>query len=193
MSSLITQSQSLQSQNQQSLKHLLAFAWYSLSRQSSQLFTTQELTCIASLYTQVLHGQLTWLNLVWTQFNNAFETYTEILAQLVNDCGVFHITFGEAVSSITHCSYHLVNVSVFQVIQEIRTTSLAVAFHSSFNCSIVATIHHSNNAHSQLVIAILVAELERFAVICENITLFVGIVQVFRLYTASRMAFGSKQ
>jgi hypothetical protein len=83
----------------------------------------------------------------------------------VNDCGVFHISFGEAKSFITHFSYHLVNVSVSVLIQLINTTSLAVAFQSSFNCSIVATIHHVNNAHSQLVIVILVAELERFAVI----------------------------
>lgn len=102
-------------------------------------------------------------------------------------CGVFDRTFGEAVSSITHFSYHLVSVSVFQFIQPIKTTSLAVAFHSAFNCSIVAIIHCVNNAHSQLVIAILVAEFERFAVICENTTLFVGSVQVFRLYTASHV------
>lgn len=108
-------------------------------------------------------------------------------------CGVFQRTFGEAVSSITQFSYHLVIVSVFQLIALIKTTSLAVAFQSAFNCSIVAIIHHVNNSHSQFVIAILVAELERFAVICENITLFVGIVQVFRLYTASHVSFGLRQ
>lgn len=105
----------------------------------------------------------------------------------MNVCGVSHKSFGVAVSSITHFSYHLAIVSVSVLIEVIKTTSLAVAFHSSFNCSIVATIHCVNNSHSQFVIAILVAELERFAVICENITLFVGIVQVFRLYTASHV------
>ena len=99
----------------------------------------------------------------------------------MNDCGVFHITFGEAVSFITHFSYHLVIVSVSVEIQEIKTTSLAVAFHSEFNCSIVATIHCVNKAHSQLLTAILVALDDKFAVICENITLFVGIAHVFRL------------
>ena len=79
------------------------------------------------------------------------------------------------------------------LIHEIKTTSLAVAFHSAFNCSIVATIHCVNRFHSQLVIAILVALDDKSAVICENITLFVGIVQVFRLYTASRVSFGFKQ
>lgn len=111
----------------------------------------------------------------------------------MKDCGVFHITFGEAVSFITHFSYHLVKVRVSVEIQEIKTTSLAVAFHSAFNCSIVATIHCVNNAHSQLLIEILVALDDKFAVISENTTLFVGIVQVFRLYTASRVAFGFKQ
>jgi hypothetical protein len=111
----------------------------------------------------------------------------------VNVCGVFQRTFGDAVSSITHFSYHLVIVSVFQLTFEIKTTSLAVAFQSAFNCSIVAIIHQVNNAHSQLVIAMLVAEFERFAVICEKTMLFVGIVQVFKLYTASRVSFGFKQ
>jgi len=141
----------------------------------------------------VLQGLFIWSSLVWTQFNKDFETYTEILAHVVNDCGVFQRTFGEAVSFITHFSYHLVKVSVSVLIHEIKITSLAVAFHSAFNCSIVATIHCVNNAHSQLLIATLVALLDKFDVSSEKITLFVGIVHVFRLYTASHIAFGFRQ
>ena len=69
---------------------------------------------------------------------------------------MFHNCLGEAVSFITQFSYHLVNVNIFQLIQEIKTTSLAVAFHSLFNCSIVAIIQGWNNAHSPVVIVVVV-------------------------------------
>lgn len=109
----------------------------------------------------------------------------------MNVCFSFHITFGVAVSFITHFSYHLVIVSVSQFIHEIKTTSLAVAvFQSSCNCSIVATIHQVNKAHSPVLRVILVSFFQISAVNSENTTLFVGIVPVFKLYTASQVALG---
>ena len=170
-----------------------AFVFNNLSRQSSQLFNTQSLTAIASLYTHVLQGAFICEILVWTQFNKAFDTYTEIFAHVVKLCAVFHICFGLAVSSITHCSYHLTIDKVFQLTLEIKTTSLFVAFQSAFSCSIVAIIHAVNNAHSQLVIAMLVAVVFKFAVIFELTTFFVGIAHVFKVYTASQVALGFKQ
>ena len=112
----------------------------------------------------------------------------------MNVCFVFHITFGVAVSFITHFSYHLVIVRVSPFIHEIKTTSLAVAvFQSSSSCSSVATIHVVNNAHSPVFSVMFVSFTQIFAVISENTTLFVGIVAVFKLYTASQVSFGFMQ
>lgn len=69
-----------------------------------------------------------------------------------------------------------------------RTTSLAVAFFPvSSNCSKVAIIHWLNNAPSPVFTAILVALADKFAAISENTTLFVGIVHVFKVYTANHV------
>jgi len=84
-------------------------------------------------------------------------------------------------------------VIVFHETLLIRTTSLAVAFQSAFICSSVAIIHCSNNIHSPVFTVREVQEADKSAVISENTTFFVGIVQVFSVYTASQLAFGFKQ
>ena len=84
-------------------------------------------------------------------------------------------------------------LKTLSVIPLINITSLAVAFHSEFNCSIVAIIHTSNIAHSHDFIVALVQLALKSAIKSENTTLFVGIVAVFKLYTASHVSFGFKQ